>query len=114
MGSSSACRRGAWLRSSGLLSPINPCSPRNDAAWGEELASKPLARRLLDTPIALYRRDDGHPVALLDRCPRRFAPLSIWRVVGTQIHCGYQGMKLESNGSSVDSRFTGGARIAAL
>jgi phenylpropionate dioxygenase-like ring-hydroxylating dioxygenase large terminal subunit len=35
-----------------------------------------FARRLLDRPVLFYRRQDGAPVALLDRCPHRFAYLS--------------------------------------
>jgi phenylpropionate dioxygenase-like ring-hydroxylating dioxygenase large terminal subunit len=29
------------------------------AAWSEELSDKPLAQRILDTPVVLYRCSDG-------------------------------------------------------
>jgi phenylpropionate dioxygenase-like ring-hydroxylating dioxygenase large terminal subunit len=41
------------------------------AAWGEEIARKPLRRVFLDEPVVLYRRQDGVPVALADRCIHR-------------------------------------------
>jgi len=48
------------------------------AAWAHELpAGTLLARTLLDQPLVLYRDAAGAPRALADRCPHRFAPLSM-------------------------------------
>ncbi len=36
-------------------------------AWDREIGRKPLARKILDEPIVLYRKADGTPAALEDR-----------------------------------------------
>ena len=66
--------------------------PRNMwwvAAYREEVTQKPIARWLLDTPVVLYRTEEGTPAALYDRCPHRWAPLSEGHVSGTQLVCPY-------------------------
>lgn len=69
------------------------------AAWSDELGEGLLARRLLDTPVVLYRAKDGRPVALDDRCPHRFAPLSLGRRVDDGIECGYHGLRFDCQGA---------------
>ena len=52
------------------------------AAWSTEVeVGKLLSRRLLDEPVVIYRDLDGCARALTDRCPHRFAPLSMGRLV---------------------------------
>ncbi len=46
------------------------------AAWDHEVTRAPRARRIPDTPVLLFRKQDGEAVAIGDRCPHRFAPLS--------------------------------------
>ena len=75
--------------------------PRNMwwvAARTDEVTEKPLARWLLEMPVVLYRTADGTPVALDDRCPHRWAPLSEGRVEGDQIVCPYHGMRFGTDG----------------
>ncbi|MGE0747210.1 MAG: Rieske 2Fe-2S domain-containing protein, partial [Rhodospirillales bacterium] len=58
------------------------------AAWDHELVRKKMMRRtLLNEPVVLYRRDDGTPVALEDRCVHRHAPLSAGKVLGDNVEC---------------------------
>ena len=72
------------------------------AAWAHELGEgKILARTLLDTPVALFRRSDARPAAVLDRCPHRFAPLSAGRVEGNHVVCGYHGLGFDGSGACV-------------
>lgn len=47
------------------------------AAWADEITTGLLGRRIADQPVVLFRDDDGALVALEDRCPHRFAPLSL-------------------------------------
>ena len=44
------------------------------AAWDHEITRKPLARTIAGRPLALYRTEDGRPVALADACWHRLAP----------------------------------------
>ncbi len=47
------------------------------AAWAEEVGEGLLSRRIAGRKLVLFRAADGTPVALEDRCPHRFAPLSL-------------------------------------
>ena len=72
------------------------------AAWDHELVRKPLARRIANRPLALYRTEDGRPVALSDACWHRLAPLSLGKVLpGDQIQCQYHGIVYDSAGRCV-------------
>ncbi|MGQ3028223.1 MAG: Rieske 2Fe-2S domain-containing protein [Ferrovibrionaceae bacterium] len=64
-----------------------------------EIGRKPLRRVLLGEPVVLYRKEDGVPVALADRCPHRFAPLSRGRLVGDDLQCGYHGLRFDGAGA---------------
>uniref|UniRef100_B0T3Q9 Vanillate monooxygenase n=1 Tax=Caulobacter sp. (strain K31) TaxID=366602 RepID=B0T3Q9_CAUSK len=70
------------------------------AAFAREIGDKPLARTLLDVPIVLYR-SAGKVVALHDRCPHRFAPLSMGALRDGQIICGYHGVGFGDDGRCV-------------
>jgi len=69
------------------------------AAEPHELADGPLARTILSTPVVLFRTESGHVAALEDRCPHRFVPLSLGKVVGENIQCGYHGAQFDKNGT---------------
>lgn len=70
------------------------------ASWAEELeAGKPLARKILDTPVVLFRDEGGVPHAIFDRCPHRFAPLSMGKVENGNIVCGYHGLAFGGSGA---------------
>lgn len=72
------------------------------AAFSDEIRfGKPLARKLVDLPVVLYRDNDRKVVALDDRCPHRFAPLSRGRVVDGSIECPYHGLRFGSSGACV-------------
>lgn len=68
------------------------------AAWEDELADAPLARTILDQPIVFYRDSAGQIIALQDSCPHRFAPLSLGRVEGDMLVCGYHGLGFVEGG----------------
>lgn len=69
------------------------------AALGSEIGRSLLGRWLLDTPVVLYRQQDGTVVALEDRCPHRQAPLSKGRLKGDSVECGYHGFCFGGDGS---------------
>lgn len=68
------------------------------ACRSESLRAEPLAVRILDTPLALFRDGDGVARALLDRCPHRNVPLSFGRVREGQLECGYHGWRFDGGG----------------
>ncbi|HTJ24841.1 MAG TPA: aromatic ring-hydroxylating dioxygenase subunit alpha [Candidatus Limnocylindria bacterium] len=96
-------------RPSGVRGSINPRANLPDefvydawyvAAWGEEITRTPMRRVILDEPIAFYRRGDGTPAALADRCVHRAFPLSAsGKLEGDQIVCGYHGFKFQPDGA---------------
>ncbi len=87
-----------WRIPNGMLEDNAPRNMWWVAAWGDEVSEKPLARWLLDTPVVLYRLADGTPVALDDRCPHRWAPLSEGTVRDDMIVCPYHGMEFGADG----------------
>ena len=72
------------------------------AAWDREVTRTPLARTLLDEPVVLYRKEDGTAVALEDRCCHRQLPLSMGRLEGDELRCGYHGLKFDTSGKCVE------------
>jgi vanillate O-demethylase monooxygenase subunit len=71
------------------------------AAEAGEVTRTPLARLLLGEPVVLYRREDGTPVALENRCCHRRAPLSKGKVIGDRLQCGYHGFTFDATGACV-------------
>jgi phenylpropionate dioxygenase-like ring-hydroxylating dioxygenase large terminal subunit len=87
------------------------------AATSTEVTSAPLARRLLDRAVVFYRTASGEPVAVDDRCPHRWAPLSLGRVDGERIVCRYHGLAFDTDGACVripsQDRIAGNVRVRA-
>ena len=71
------------------------------AAWSDELGTDPLAVKMLNEDIVLYRKRDGAPVALEDRCAHRRLPLSQGKLVGDTIECGYHGLTYDCSGMCI-------------
>ena len=73
------------------------------AAWADDLAEGQLiGRTVLKEPIVLYRTNDGTVAALQDRCPHRFAPLHMGKIMrGDRIQCPYHGLEFDSSGACV-------------
>jgi phenylpropionate dioxygenase-like ring-hydroxylating dioxygenase large terminal subunit len=63
------------------------------------MAEKPFGRRILNEPVAFYRKTDGTAAALFDR---RGHPLTHGRIVGSNLQCGYQGIQFNSGYSRQD------------
>jgi phenylpropionate dioxygenase-like ring-hydroxylating dioxygenase large terminal subunit len=71
------------------------------AAWADELSEKPIARRICNEPVVLYRDREGRPGVLLDMCCHRGAPLHLGRVVDQGLECGYHGLIFDRSGQCV-------------
>ncbi len=72
------------------------------ACWADDLGAVPKGWIFLGEPVVLYRRADGAPVALEDRCCHRSLPLSMGMVEGDHIRCGYHGLKFDSSGACIE------------
>jgi vanillate O-demethylase monooxygenase subunit len=81
------------------------------ASWSHELGRALQARTLLGDKLALYRTEGGAPVALEDRCCHKFLPLSMGKLKGDAVECGYHGMTYDATGACV--RVPGQASIPA-
>jgi phenylpropionate dioxygenase-like ring-hydroxylating dioxygenase large terminal subunit len=72
------------------------------AAWGREVTRQLLPRTLLDEPVVLFRKESGEAVALEDRCCHRQLPLSMGKLEGDDLRCGYHGLKFDASGKCVE------------
>jgi phenylpropionate dioxygenase-like ring-hydroxylating dioxygenase large terminal subunit len=64
-----------------------------------ELGRRPLARRLMNQPLVLFRDASEQPGALLDRCAHRNVPLSAGRMSGGNLECAYHGWQFDRLGA---------------
>lgn len=71
------------------------------AATAAELGRSLIDRTLLGVPVLLYRKEDGTPVALENRCGHRFIKLSLGRLIGDRVQCGYHGLEYDCAGTCV-------------
>ena len=73
------------------------------AGFPSELEGDFLARTICGKPVLLYRMSSGTVVALEDRCPHRFVPLSMGRRIGDSIQCGYHGLAFGPSGQCLEN-----------
>lgn len=72
-------------------------------AYTSELEEKEMVpTTLLGEPVVIYRKADGTPAALEDRCVHRMAPLSLGRVEGDNLRCMYHGMLFGEDGAVLE------------
>jgi phenylpropionate dioxygenase-like ring-hydroxylating dioxygenase large terminal subunit len=72
------------------------------AAWGSEVRRAPLARTITGVPVVLFRTEAGAAAALEDRCCHRGLPLSLGRIEGDAIRCGYHGLLFDAAGACIE------------
>lgn len=66
------------------------------AAWDHEVIKKqPLARTICGRRLALFRKPDNSAAVLEDACWHRLLPLSLGKVDGENLVCGYHGLKFD-------------------
>ncbi|MDS1139560.1 aromatic ring-hydroxylating dioxygenase subunit alpha [Pusillimonas sp. SM2304] len=69
------------------------------AATDHEVGRHLHAVKVLGEDIVLYRTRDGVVVALEDACPHRRLPLSMGRLQGDEVECGYHGLVFDCAGA---------------
>lgn len=68
------------------------------AAWCSEVGRTLSARTVCAKDVVLYRQEDGVVVALEDACWHRLLPLSLGRLEGDEVICGYHGLRFNGAG----------------
>jgi len=71
------------------------------AAYDVEVGRSLLPRTICKEKLVLYRRTDGQAVALHDACWHRLLPLSLGRLQGDDVVCGYNGLVYNPQGQCV-------------
>ena len=78
--------------------PPFPLNAWYAAAYDCEVRRELLARTICGKKIVLYRRQDGSATALADACWHRLLPLSLGRLEGDGVVCGYHGLAFDGRG----------------
>jgi len=68
------------------------------AAYDVEVGRSLLARTICKQKLVLYRQTTGAVAALEDACWHRLLPLSMGRLDGDQVVCGYHGLGVQRRG----------------
>lgn len=68
------------------------------AAWDHEIKHQLTPRTICGKKLVLYRRTDGRVAALEDACWHRLLPLSLGRLDGDAVVCGYHGLVFDDSG----------------
>jgi phenylpropionate dioxygenase-like ring-hydroxylating dioxygenase large terminal subunit len=68
------------------------------AAYDVEVGRSLLARTICGQKMVFYRRADHGLVALADACWHRLMPLSLGRLEGDEVVCGYHGLRFDGQG----------------
>ena len=79
-------------------------APRNawyPLTWSRKVTRKLACHRVLGIDLVAYRTEAGDAVALDDVCPHRLAPLSMGKLKGDALECGYHGMTFAADGRCI-------------
>ncbi len=68
------------------------------AAYDVEVGRKLLARTICNHKMVLFRLQNGEVAALEDACWHRLMPLSLGRLDGDEVQCGYHGLVYNAQG----------------
>jgi phenylpropionate dioxygenase-like ring-hydroxylating dioxygenase large terminal subunit len=72
------------------------------AGWSDALEpGKLLPRKILGEDVVLFRDSRGRVAAMQDRCPHRFIPLHMGRIVEDTVECCYHGLRFDCSGQCV-------------
>jgi vanillate O-demethylase monooxygenase subunit len=69
--------------------------------WSRNVGRSLSAHIVVERHLVLYRTGDGKVVAMEDACPHRLLPLSMGKLRGDSIECGYHGMTYDCSGKCI-------------
>jgi vanillate O-demethylase monooxygenase subunit len=97
------------VRGSNGVGRLNNTHPALRRAWhpvarSTEIGEEPVRVELLGEPYVVFRAqgEAGEPVAFVDRCPHRLAPLSLGRQENEMLRCAYHGWCFDRSGRCVE------------
>jgi nitrite reductase/ring-hydroxylating ferredoxin subunit len=64
-----------------------------------KVGKEPVKVRRFGEDLVLYRAASGAPACMIDRCPHRGVALSLGRVVGEELECGYHAFRFRADGA---------------
>ena len=73
------------------------------AAQSDAIGKSLTSLKILGEDILFYRNTIGDVVALEDACPHRKLPLSMGRLLGDTVQCGYHGLTFDCSGRCVNA-----------
>ena len=90
------------------LAYINHHSEFLQNAWyvvarSDEVCASLRPRRLLNINVVIFRDTKGAVVALDDACPHRKLPLSMGKLCGDAVQCGYHGLTFDGSGKCINA-----------
>ena len=68
------------------------------AAYDVEVKAALLSRTLCNQKLVMFRKTDGQVAVLEDACWHRLLPLSLGRLEGDEVVCGYHGLVFNGDG----------------
>ena len=71
------------------------------AAWVDDIKQNPTSTQILGEKICIFRDSKNKFTAIEDYCPHRRLPLSMGKVRGDEIECGYHGLTFDQTGVCV-------------
>lgn len=71
------------------------------AGWSSSFGHELRSLTVIGDNLVLYRTQDGALVALEDLCPHRLLPLSMGKLVGDAVQCGYHGLTFDCSGKCI-------------
>lgn len=70
-------------------------------AWTRNIGRELTAHKIVGKEVVMFRNSEGKVVAMEDACPHRLLPLSMGKLKGDTIECGYHGMTFDCSGKCV-------------
>lgn len=69
--------------------------------WSREIGRELAHRMVCERELVCWRKADGAIVALEDACPHRLLPLSMGKLIGDDLQCGYHGLTFNGEGRCI-------------
>lgn len=66
--------------------------------WSRNIGRTLSAHRIIERDVVVFRTEAGKVVAMEDACPHRLLPLSMGKLKGDSIECGYHGLTFDCAG----------------